>query len=132
MGNNFNAEVIREIPQTMFQPARAGHSEWERYHCWMQGIVERRAFQGQGPLVYLESAGKAVSREAAAEAARRHRHTIDAGVIDAITEVFYYIPNAALFASVSLSLWRRWSIRWVVLAIAAMWLIGPLVWASVG
>jgi hypothetical protein len=70
------------------------------------------------------------SHEAVAETERSHVLAADAGVIEGITALVYFVPNAALFASASLSVWRHWWIRWVVQAIATMWLIGPIVWAE--
>jgi hypothetical protein len=70
------------------------------------------------------------SKEAATRAVRLYGHNVDAGAIEGITAICYFIPNAVLFASASLSVWRRWPIRWVVQAVAAVGLLGPILWVA--
>jgi hypothetical protein len=68
---------------------------------------------------------------AAAEAKRLYGHSIDAGAIEGITAMMYFLPNAALFLIASAAIWWQWRIRWLVQIIAVCWLIGPVIFAIV-
>jgi hypothetical protein len=71
--------------------------------------------------------------EAAAEVVRLDGKNIDSGAILSVIALFYFFPNAVLWALAALSMWKRWDPRerWVVLGIAAFFTIVPVLWASV-
>jgi hypothetical protein len=52
----------------------------------------------------------------------------DVGGVEAMwAAILYFLPNALLFGLASLCMWRRWAARWLVQALAILWLILPIV-----
>jgi hypothetical protein len=52
-------------------------------------------------------------------------------VMEWITVALYFAPNAVLYAIAWLSMWRRWSLRWLAQVLAAFSAAAPVIWPNV-